>query len=81
MVGMRGRRIKVLCGVVRLHCCVGCLLLCFSNLYFFGLFDLDDESCSFRVIFSIGGFSCHEIFSYNIDYNFFSCGINRNKCC
>ena len=66
--------------MVRLHCCVSCLLLCFSNLYFFGLFDLDDESCSFRVIFSIGGFSCRKIFSNSIDCSFLSCNLNRNRC-
>ena len=29
-------------------------------------FDFFCESCSFRVVFSMSGFSCREIFSYSI---------------
>ena len=43
--------------------------LCF--VFFCCLFDIVDESCSFRVVFSIGGFSFREIFSYGIEYRFF----------
>ena len=59
------------------------LVVCYYVLViyiFFGLFDLDDESCSFRVIFSIGGFSCRKIFSNSIDCSFLSCNLNRNRC-
>ena len=38
-------------------------------------FDFFCESCSFRVVFSMSGFSCREIFSYSIDCIFLVGGL------